>query len=55
MRKYVEFINRNWQLYDEMMAEEINSLDISVEKNGNGNTTSMSKVLTLILLMCRIG
>jgi len=36
-------VNKNRQLYDEMMEEEINSLDISVEKNGKRNC--MSKVL----------
>ena len=45
MRKYVTFINRNREFYDEMMEEEINCLDISVEKNRKGNTPCMRKVL----------
>ena len=34
MRKYVAFFNRNWELYDEVMEEEINPWDISVKKDG---------------------
>jgi len=45
MRKYVAFVNRNWEFCVEMMEEEINSLDISVEKDGKENTRCMSKVL----------
>jgi hypothetical protein len=45
MRKYVVFVNRNRELYDEMMEEEINTLDINVKKNGKGNIPYKSKVL----------
>jgi hypothetical protein len=45
MRMYVAFISRNRELYDEMMEEELNTLDISMKKNGKENTTCMSKVL----------
>jgi hypothetical protein len=45
MREYVEFVIRNRELYDSMMEKEINHLDISVKKDGKGNTTCMSKVL----------
>ena len=34
MRKYVAFVNRNRELYNEVMEEELNPLDISVKKNG---------------------
>jgi hypothetical protein len=34
MEKYVAFVNRNRELYDEVMEEEINLLDISVKKDG---------------------
>jgi hypothetical protein len=44
-RKYVAFINRNRELHDEMMEEEINPLDVSVKKDGKRNTPCMSKVL----------
>ena len=45
MRKYVTFINRNRDLYDEVMEEEINPFDISIKKDGKRNTACMSKVL----------
>jgi hypothetical protein len=45
VRKYVTFVNRNRELYVDMMEEEINPLDISVKKNGKENTPCMSKVL----------
>ena len=32
MRKYVAFVNRNRELYNEVMEEEISPLDISVKK-----------------------
>ena len=44
-RKYVAFINRNRELHDEVIEEEINPLDISVKKDGKRNTPCMSKVL----------
>jgi hypothetical protein len=47
MSKNVECVNRNRELYDEMIEEEMNCLDISVEKNGKGNTPCVRKVLTL--------
>jgi len=45
MRKFVAFVNWIQELYAEMMEEEINSLDISVKKDGKRNTSCMSKVL----------
>jgi hypothetical protein len=45
MRKYVAFVNRIWELYDEVIEEEINSLDISVKKDGKRNTPCRNKVL----------
>ena len=45
MRKYVTFVNRNRELYDEVMEEEINPFDISMKKDGKRNTACMSKVL----------
>jgi hypothetical protein len=45
VRKYVAFVNRNRELYVDMMQEEINPLDISVKKNGKENTPRMSKLL----------
>jgi hypothetical protein len=45
MRKYVAFVNRNRELYDKVMEKEISLLDISVKKDGRGNTPCMSKVL----------
>ena len=33
-RKYVTFVNRNRELYNEVMEEELNPLDISVKKDG---------------------
>jgi len=45
MRKYVAFVNRNRELLDEVMEEEINPLDISVKKNGKRNNPCMNKVL----------
>jgi hypothetical protein len=45
MRKYVAFVNRSWELHDEMMGEEINPLDISVNKDGKRNTACMNNVL----------
>jgi hypothetical protein len=44
-RKYVAFVNRNLELYDEVMEEEIKPLGISVKKDGKRNTPCMSKVL----------
>jgi len=44
-RKYVAFVNRNLELYDEVMEEEIKPLGISVKKDGKRNTPYMSKVL----------
>jgi hypothetical protein len=44
-RKYVAFINRNRELHDEVMEEEINPLDISVKKDRKRNTPCMSKAL----------
>ena len=43
--RHVTFINRNRELYDEVMEEEINALDISVKKDGKRNTAFVSKVL----------
>jgi len=43
MGKYVTFVNGNWELYDEVMEEEINP--IGVKKDGKRNTPCMSKVL----------
>ena len=45
MRKYVTFVNRNRELYNQVMEEEINPLDISVKKDGKRNNPCMSKVL----------
>jgi hypothetical protein len=45
IRKYVAFVNRNRELHDEVMEEEINPLDINVKKDGKGSTPCMSKVL----------
>jgi len=45
MRKYVAFVNRNRELCDKVMEEEINPLDISVKNGGKRNTPCMSKVL----------
>ena len=45
IRRHVTFINRNRELYDEVMEEEINPLDISVKKDGKRNTACVSKVL----------
>jgi len=46
MRNYVvALVNKNWELHDEVMEEEINPLDISVKKDGKRNTPCMSKVL----------
>jgi hypothetical protein len=45
MSKYVAFVNRNRELYDEMMEEEINPLGISMKENGEEITPCMSKVL----------
>jgi hypothetical protein len=44
-RKYVAFVNRRWELYDELIEEEINPLDISVKKDGKRNTPCRNKVL----------
>ena len=41
MRKYVAFVNKNRELYDEVMEEDINPLDISVKKDGKRNTPCM--------------
>ena len=45
VEKYIAFVNGNWELYDEVMEEEINPFDISVKKDGKRNTPCMSKVL----------
>jgi hypothetical protein len=45
MRKYVAFVKRRWELYDEVIEEEINPLDISVKKDGKRNTPCRNKVL----------
>jgi len=45
MSKNVTFVNRNRELDDEVMEEEINPLDISVKKGGKKNTPCMRKVL----------
>jgi len=45
MRKYVAFVNRNRELYDEVMKEKINPLDINVKKGGKRNIPCMSKIL----------
>jgi hypothetical protein len=45
MEKYVAFVNRNRELYDKVVEEEINPLHISVKKDGKRNTPCMSKVL----------
>jgi hypothetical protein len=45
MRKWVAFVNRNRELYDEMIEEEINPLGVSVKKDGKRNTPCMSKIL----------
>jgi peroxiredoxin family protein len=46
MRKYVAFVNRNRELYDELMEEEETSpLDISMKRNGKENTPCISEVL----------
>ena len=34
MEKYVVFVTRNRELYDEVIEEKINSLDISVKQDG---------------------
>jgi hypothetical protein len=44
-RKFVAFVKRNRELYDETMEEEINCLDINGKKYGKGNASYMSKVL----------
>jgi len=44
MRKYVAFVNRRREIYDETI-KEINPLDISVNKDGKGNTPCRNKVL----------
>ena len=44
-RKCTTFANRNRELYDGVMGEEINPLGISVEKDGKRNTPCMGKVL----------
>ena len=44
-REFVAFVNWNRELYDEMMEEEINPLDISVKKDGKRNNPCMNKVL----------
>jgi hypothetical protein len=44
MRRFVAFVNRNRELYDEMLEEEVNSLVISVKKDGKGNASCMKKV-----------
>jgi hypothetical protein len=45
MKKYVTFVNRNQELYDEMMEEEIITLEYKCGNNGKGNTPFMKKVL----------
>jgi hypothetical protein len=47
MSKYVTFVNRNQELYGEIMEEGINTLDtsISVKKDGKENTPCTNKVL----------
>jgi hypothetical protein len=45
MRKFVAFVKRNWELYGEMVEEEINPLDINVKMYGKGNASCMGKVL----------
>jgi len=45
MRKYVAFVNRRRELYDEVIEEEIDPLDISVKKDGKRNTPGRNKVL----------
>jgi hypothetical protein len=45
MRKYVAFVNRRRELYNEVIEEEINPLDISVKKDGKRNTPCRNKVL----------
>jgi hypothetical protein len=46
MRKYVAFVNRSRDLYDELMEEEdTNPLDISMKGNGKENTPCVSEVL----------
>jgi len=44
MRKYVAFLNRNRELYDEVMEEEINPLEMSVKRDGKRNNACMSKI-----------
>jgi hypothetical protein len=51
MRKCVAFVNRNRELYDEMMEEEINPLDIGVKKNGKENTPCKRKCCEKIRMM----
>jgi hypothetical protein len=45
VRKYVTFINRNRELHDEVMEEEISPLDISAKKDEIRNTPCVSKLL----------
>jgi len=45
MRKYVAFVNRNRELYHEVMEEEINPFDISMKKDGKRNTPCVNNVL----------
>jgi peroxiredoxin family protein len=46
MRKYIAFVNRNRELYDDLMeAEETNPLDLSMKRNGKENTPCISEVL----------
>jgi hypothetical protein len=45
MRKYVAFVSRRRELYDEVIEGEVNPLDLSVKKDGRRNTPRRNKVL----------
>jgi len=47
MRKYVAFVNRRRELYDEVIEEELDPLDISVKKDGKRNTPMQEQSITI--------